>query len=279
MVGWQMVGAVSMVRAVVDSGDRLVAAYVGPGLRDSLMERTPELVYAGIPIEMPTSAEIEASIASELGDDRSEGLTETPPPTSAAPLQPDPEIFSEGSDRAPNTSPVNVVAITIVIVSALIVVVVMVIRHRRLALPGIGILGGNLMADNFTKAPKDFLETEANHRDQRKFKALHVGIGVLIGIFLASLVVYLLFITGVFDQALVTRSLPSASEICPTAEAITPVCPTCAPTDTPETEITSTPTATFTATPNFAATATAACESFNSRFPGTPCPPFSTATP
>jgi len=135
------------------------------------------------------------------------------------------------------------------------------------------------MADDFTKVPKDYLETEANHRDQRKFKALLIGIGVLIGIFLASLLMYLLFITGAFDQALVTRSLPSATEICPTAEAITPVCPTCAPTDTPETEITSTPTATFTATPNFAATATAACESFNSRFPGTPCPPFATPTP
>ena len=135
------------------------------------------------------------------------------------------------------------------------------------------------MADNFKKVPKDFLETEANHRDQLKFKALLVGIGILIGIFLASLVGYILFITGVFDQSLVTRALPSPSEICPTAKAITPVCPTCAPTDTPETETINTPTATFTATPNFAATATAACASHNLQFPGTPCPPFATATP
>ncbi len=123
---------ISMVRGLVDSGDRLVVAYVGPGLRDSSMERTPELVYVGIPIGMPTSAEIEASITSELGDDRSEVLTETPLPTSAAPLQPDPKIFSEGSDKAPNTNPVNVVVIVIVVVSALIVVVVMAIRHRRM---------------------------------------------------------------------------------------------------------------------------------------------------
>jgi len=135
------------------------------------------------------------------------------------------------------------------------------------------------MTEKFKKVPKDFLETEANHRDQLKYKALLVGIGVLIGIFLASLIVYILFRTGAFDRALTTHVLPTVSEPCPTAEAITPVCPTCEPTDTPETEVTSTPTATFTATPNFAATATAACESFNSRFPGTPCPPFSTATP
>lgn len=135
------------------------------------------------------------------------------------------------------------------------------------------------MADNFKKVPKDFLETEANHRDRFKFKALLVGIGVLIGIFLASLVGGILFRTGVFDDALATRFLPTVSEPCPTAAVLTPVCPTCVPTDTPETEIISTPTATFTATPNFAATATAACESFNSRFPGTPCPPFTTATP
>jgi hypothetical protein len=31
--------------------------------------------------------------------------------------------------------------------------------------------------------------------------------------------------------------------------------------------------------PNYAATATQACSSFNSRFPGTPCPRFNTPTP
>ena len=135
------------------------------------------------------------------------------------------------------------------------------------------------MADNFKKVSKDFLETEANHRDQLKFKALLVGIGILIGIFLASLVGYILFITGVFDRSLAARALPAVTEICPTAAIPSPVCPTCTPMDTPETATINTPTATFTTTPDFAATATAACASHKSRFPGTPCPPFATATP
>jgi len=101
----------------------------------------------------------------------------------------------------------------------------------------------------------------------------------MIGIVLASLVGYILFSTGVFDQAFATRALPAVSVPSPTEAVLSPVCPTCAPMDTPEAKIISTSTATFTTTPDFAATATAACASHISRFPGTPCPPFATASP
>lgn len=135
------------------------------------------------------------------------------------------------------------------------------------------------MKGDFIWVPKHFLKTEAELRDKLKSLALLVGISILIGIILSSLVWYILFKTGVFDQAFATRALPTVSVPCPTEAVLSPVCPTCAPMDTPEAKIISTSTATFTATPDFAATATAACGSHISRFPGTPCPPFATATP
>jgi len=135
------------------------------------------------------------------------------------------------------------------------------------------------MPDDLKRIPRVPKETESNHRSEFLFKAQLVGLGILIGIVLSSFVGYGLFITGSFDRDRATRALPAVTEICPTAAVPSPVCPTCTPMDTPDSKVMSTPTATFTATPDFAATATAACASHISRFPGTPCPPFATATP
>ena len=135
------------------------------------------------------------------------------------------------------------------------------------------------MQDDLKKVPKLLKKTESNHRDRLKFIALLVGISIMIGIVLASLVGYILFVSGVFDQAFAAHSFPTVSEPCPTEVVLSPVCPTCTPMDTSEDKIIRTSTATFTTPPDFAATATAACASHISRFPGTPCPPFATATP
>jgi hypothetical protein len=62
---------------------------------------------------------------------------------------------------------------------------------------------------------------------------------------------------------------------CPQAAPFLPVCPTCAaacPTVLPHGGAGGTATATLTPRPNLAPTTTAACATFSSQFPGTPCP-------
>ena len=108
-------------------------------------------------------------------------------------------------------------------------------------------------------------------RSRRVF-FITLGIGILIGILLSFIVTVLLFNFGFFDQFYVCPA-PVSVEACPPDDAIPPVCPTCmpAPTDAAK-SLDLTPTPTFTATPDIGATATAACGSFQSQFPGTPCP-------
>ena len=106
----------------------------------------------------------------------------------------------------------------------------------------------------------------------RRKLILTLGIGILIGILFGVIVTVALFNFGFFDQFYVCPA-PVSVEACPPDDAIPPVCPTCipAPTDAAK-SLDLTPTPTFTATPDIGATATAACGSFQSQFPGTPCP-------
>ncbi len=108
-------------------------------------------------------------------------------------------------------------------------------------------------------------------RTRRKL-ILTLGIGILIGILLSFIATVVLYNLGSFDQFYVCPASTSV-EACPPDDVIPPVCPTCmpAPTDAAK-SLDLTPTPTFTATPDIGATATAACGSFQSQFPGTPCP-------
>ncbi|NIS81727.1 MAG: hypothetical protein GTO14_16315 [Anaerolineales bacterium] len=93
-------------------------------------------------------------------------------------------------------------------------------------------------------------------------------IGVLMGMVIMCLVGYGLYFFGYVTLVDETTAQP----VVQVTEVRIPVCPTCVPTPADAKILVVTPTTTPTATPNFAATATAACESFNQQFPGTPCP-------
>ena len=115
-------------------------------------------------------------------------------------------------------------------------------------------------------------------RKQRRFNTLDLLLGFLLGL-LASLVFGLaLWMFG--GLTLGGGGCPETpmNATCPKASAAPLVCPTCAPVITTPlihvvtATLTSTPTATVTPTPDLAATATAACATFESQFPATPCP-------
>ena len=84
----------------------------------------------------------------------------------------------------------------------------------------------------------------------------YLGIGVLIGILLMLLVGTGLYGLGYISLGAAPTAAPP---ICPATATLAPECPTsepCPPTPTLD----------------LRATATAACERFESEFPGTPCP-------
>ncbi|MCJ7569497.1 MAG: hypothetical protein MUO58_18470 [Anaerolineales bacterium] len=106
----------------------------------------------------------------------------------------------------------------------------------------------------------------------RRFFIITLLIGILIGILLSSIATVILYNLGFFDQFYVCPA-PVSVEACPPDDVLAPVCPTCMPVPTDGAKsLDLTPTPTFTATPDIGATATAACGSFQSQFPGTPCP-------
>lgn len=118
----------------------------------------------------------------------------------------------------------------------------------------------------------------SGQRRQRRFKTLDLLLGFLLGL-LASLVFgFALWIFGALTLGGGGCPETPTTARCPEASAAPLVCPTCAPViTTPLIQVvtatlTSTPTATATPTPDLAATATAACATFESQFPATPCP-------
>jgi hypothetical protein len=88
--------------------------------------------------------------------------------------------------------------------------------------------------------------------------------GIAIGVALAFFIGYLLYFYGALP-VIEIHTVPATSLGTP---EFLPLCPTCPPPSTP----TPAPTETPTATPDLLATATAACSTFQSQFPGTPCP-------
>jgi hypothetical protein len=122
---------VNVMSAVIDSADRLIAAYVGPGLRDANGERNPELVFSAIPVEYPPIEDVEATDVLEPRDAQAEGVTEPWPLAEAQPQSTEYAVQEEGETSPASTSPISVAALAIVVLSALIVVGVMVFRHRR----------------------------------------------------------------------------------------------------------------------------------------------------
>jgi len=115
----------------------------------------------------------------------------------------------------------------------------------------------------------------SGRRKQRRFDTLDLLLGFLLGLVASLIFGFALWVFG--GLTLGGGGCPETAA-CPEASAAPLVCPTCAPViTTPLIQVvtatlTSTPTATVTPTPDLAATATAACATFESQFPATPCP-------
>ena len=108
-------------------------------------------------------------------------------------------------------------------------------------------------------------------RNRRAF-FITLSIGILVGILLSSIALAVLFNLGVFDQFYVCPA-PVSVEACPPDDVLAPLCPTCMPIPTDGAKgLDLTPSPTITETPDIGATATAACATFETQFPGTPCP-------
>lgn len=117
------------------------------------------------------------------------------------------------------------------------------------------------------------LEKVPRIRDRRAI-VLTLLIGIVIGILLSIVGTVIVFNLGFFDQFYVCPA-PLNVEACPPEDALPPACPTCAlqQTEAPKViDLTPTPSEAAAATPDIGATATAACSTFQSQFPGTPCP-------
>jgi hypothetical protein len=104
------------------------------------------------------------------------------------------------------------------------------------------------------------------NRDPRPLYMLLIGL--VAGSLLTLMVGYGLIAGGYLSTGSLT--CPPSESVCPATPAFLPVCPTCGMTIVTRFAPTFTPTAT--STPDAAATATAACDAFESQFPGTPCP-------
>ena len=125
---------------------------------------------------------------------------------------------------------------------------------------------------------KDFsgLDTEPNIKKQsaprRRFITHDLLLGFLLGLLVSLIIGFALWSFGFLS--LPGEGCPEIPTTlsCPATSVAPPICPTCAPAiTTPIIQVvTATPTAT--PTPDIAATATAACITFESQFPATPCP-------
>ena len=125
-------------------------------------------------------------------------------------------------------------------------------------------------------------DTEPNIKKQsaprRRFINLDVLLGFVLGLIVSLIIGFTLW--GFGFLILPGEGCPeiSTTGACPATSVAPPICPTCAPViTTPPIHVvtatlTSTPTPTVTPTPNLAETATAACATFESQFPATPCP-------
>lgn len=112
--------------------------------------------------------------------------------------------------------------------------------------------------------------------DLRRRLLLIGGLGFAIGAVFVLFIGTVLWSVGVLHLG-AAPGCPEAKTTCPPTPAFLPACPTC---EVQIQEVTvPPPTATETPTPDLQATATAACGNFQAQFPGTPCPPFETATP
>ena len=117
-----------------------------------------------------------------------------------------------------------------------------------------------------------------NPPERRRFFNMDTALGFLLGLLFSLIIGLALWMFGALYFAVDGCAESSTTEICPTTSEAPPICPTCAPAiTTPIIQVvtatlTATPTATATPTPNLAETATAACATFESQFPATPCP-------
>lgn len=107
-------------------------------------------------------------------------------------------------------------------------------------------------------------------RSRKRFSWLSFFVGALCGVTVAAIGFGLVY--AFFPPLVPTTSTPVA---CPATPDLVVICPQVVPpvvvTATPPPTNTPTRTPTRTATPNLAATATAACATFRSQFPATPC--------
>lgn len=102
----------------------------------------------------------------------------------------------------------------------------------------------------------------AQRKSSRRLYWIALAVGILIGVVLSVLGTIVLFNLGFFDQFY----------YCPPSMTVQ----SCPPEEAKSLDLTPTPSATpvpsATPTPDLGATATAACGTFESQFPGTPCP-------
>ena len=107
---------------------------------------------------------------------------------------------------------------------------------------------------------------------RRRFITLDLLLGFLLGLLVSLIIGFALWSFGfVRLPGEGCPEIPTPLS-CPATSVAPPICPTCAAAiTTPIIQVvTATPTAT--PTPDIAATATAACITFESQFPATPCP-------
>ena len=115
-------------------------------------------------------------------------------------------------------------------------------------------------------------------RKERRFNTLDLLLGFLLGLVVSLVFGLALWVFGALTLGGGGCPEDPTTGTCPESSAAPLVCPTCAPAiTTPIIQVvtatpTSTPTQTVTPTPNLVETATAACATFESQFPATPCP-------
>ena len=113
---------------------------------------------------------------------------------------------------------------------------------------------------------------------RRRFFNLDTLLGFLLGLLVSLIIAFALSMLGFITTGGEGCPEISINDTCPAESDSPQICPTCGPSiGTPVIEVvtatlTSTPTQTATPTPNLAETATAACATFESQFPATPCP-------
>ena len=134
-----------------------------------------------------------------------------------------------------------------------------------------------MMNDRSVKDTEPGIETTSPPK-RRRFLTLDNLVGFLLGLMISLIIGFALWTFGFVElpgEGCPENATPAT---CPETSVAPPICPTCAPSiTTPIIQVvtatlTSSPTSTATPTPDIAATATAACITFESQFPATPCP-------